>query len=72
MTSEVEQSPTSPSKLMHQTIDHLSTILSIAQFYLMDEAVSPELQADMKRIVQTAREVSSNLRHLAEILLEDE
>ena len=72
MTSGIEQPPTSPSKLMHQMINHLSTIISIAQFYLMDETVSPKHQADMKRIVQTAKEVSSNLRHLAEILLEDE
>ena len=70
MTS-VEQSPPSPSELMHETFDHLSTIISIAQFCLINEDLSPKLQADMKRIIQTTHETSNHLKHLAEFLLED-
>jgi hypothetical protein len=71
MTSDAEQTSTSHRKLMHETIDHLSTIISIAQFHGMNEDLPSEAQADMKRLVQIARGVSNNLKHLAEILLED-
>jgi hypothetical protein len=71
MTFEIEQTPT-PSKLMHATINNLSTIISIAQFNLISEAMSPKLQEDLKRIIQTAREASNNLKALAEIIQEDE
>jgi hypothetical protein len=71
MTFETEQTPT-PSKLMHATINNLSTIISIAQFNILSEAMSPKLQEELKRIIQTAREASTNLKALAEILQEDE
>jgi len=72
MTSEIEQTPTTPSKLMHATINHLSTIISIAQFNLMGEDMSPKLQNELKRIIQAARDASTNLKNLAEILPEEE
>ncbi len=71
MIFETEQTPTS-SKLMHATINNLSTIISIAQFNLLSEAMSPKLQEELKRIIQTAREASTNLKALAEIIQEDE
>ena len=56
---------------MHDTINDVAAVLSIAQFYLISKEMSPEIQGDMKRIVQTMRQVSSNLKRLAEILEED-
>ena len=72
MTSDAEQTPTSYGKLMHETVDHLSAIISIAQFYGMSEDLPSKAQADMKRLVQFAREVSNNLKLLAEILPEED
>jgi hypothetical protein len=56
---------------MHQTVDQLSTIVSIAQFSLISEDMSPKLQDDLKRIIQTAREASDSLKELADILGEE-
>jgi len=73
MTSEVEQSPpNTPSKLMHETIDQLSTIISITQFSLMSEDMSPKLQEDLKRVIQAARNAADHIKHLGEILREEE
>jgi hypothetical protein len=72
MTSNVGQPSISPGKLMHETVDHLSAIISIAQFYGMSEDLPSKAQADMKRLVQFAREVSNNLKLLAEILPEED
>ncbi|MFC1976477.1 hypothetical protein ACFLXQ_08760 [Chloroflexota bacterium] len=72
MTSEVEQSPTTPAKLLHETVDQLSTIISIAQFSLMSEDMSPKLQEDMKRIIQAARDAADHIKHLGEIVREEE
>ncbi len=60
-----------PSYLMHEIINHISTIISIAQLSLISKEMSPEVQADMKRIIQTVRQMSDNLKQLAEVLDED-
>jgi hypothetical protein len=72
MTSDTEQGSTSYGKLMHETVDHLSAIISIAQFYGMSEDLPSKARTDMKRLVQIAHKVSDNLKHLAEILPEEE
>ena len=72
MTSDAEQTSTSYGKLMHETVDHLSAIISIAQFYGLNEDLPSEARADLKRLVQIAHEISGNLKHLAEILPEEE
>jgi len=54
--------------LMHDTINQVSTIISIAQLDMLSKEMSPEVKADMKRIIQTMREVSGNLKRLAEML----
>ena len=72
MASEVDRASVTPSKLMHEILNNLSTIISIAQFDLMGETMSPKLQEDIKRMIQTAHEASHHLKHLAEILVEEE
>jgi hypothetical protein len=46
--------------------------MSIAQFCLISKEVSPEVQRDLKRIIETTREVATNLKRLAETLEEKE
>jgi len=72
MTAQTEQAPATPSKLMHQTVDQLSTIVSIAQFDLISADMSPKLRDDLGRIIQAAREASEHLKQLAEILREED
>lgn len=62
---------TDPSQLMHEMMNHVSSIMSIAQFALISKEMSSELRADMERIVQNTKEVTSYIRHLAEILEEE-
>jgi signal transduction histidine kinase len=57
--------------LIHDTINQVSTIISIAQLDMLSKDMSSEVKADMKRIIQTMREVSGNLKRLAEILDEE-
>ena len=71
MTIQDDQTPATPSALMHQTVDHLSTIVSIAQFSLINEEMSPKLQDDLKRVIQNAHEASNSLKQLADILHEE-
>jgi signal transduction histidine kinase len=59
-------------RLMHDTVNDVSTILSIAQNSLLSREMPDEVQADLKRIIQTARQVAANLRQIAEILEEEE
>lgn len=63
--------PTDPSRLMHEMMNHVSSIMSIAQFALISKEMSPELKADMERIIQNTREVTTYIRHLAEVLEEE-
>ena len=72
MSPEADESAVTPSTLMHDTINQVSTIMSIAQFCLISKEISPEVQMDLKRIIEVARQVADNLKHLAEILEEEE
>jgi hypothetical protein len=70
MTSEVEETPSSPSKLIHETIDQLSSIVSIAQFALISQELSPKLQEDLKRIIQAAHGAAGHINDLSDMLRE--
>jgi hypothetical protein len=72
MTTNVDQTPNSPSKLMHETIDQLSSIVSIAQFALISEDLSPKLKEDLKRIIQSAHGAASYINDLGDMLREGE
>jgi hypothetical protein len=61
-----------PSALMHDTVNDVSTIVSIAQNNLLSRDMPAEVQADLKRIIQMAQQVVANLRQIAEILEEEE
>ncbi|HXW00216.1 MAG TPA: hypothetical protein VEC93_17485 [Anaerolineae bacterium] len=61
-----------PEVLLHDTLNHVSSILSIAQFCLISKEVPPEVQGDLKRIIEMTREVAANLKRLAETLEEEE
>jgi hypothetical protein len=56
---------------MHEMMNHVSSIMSIAQFALISKEMSSELRVDMERIVQNTKEVTGYIRHLAEILEEE-
>ncbi|HEX9926781.1 MAG TPA: hypothetical protein VGD99_29310 [Anaerolineae bacterium] len=56
---------------MHDTINQVSTIISIAQLDMLSKDMSSEVKADMQRIIQTMRLVSGNLKRLAEMLDEE-
>jgi len=71
MTTDVEQTSKSSSKLMHETIDQLSTIVSIAQFALISEDLPPKLQDDLKRIVQAAHGAANHINDLGDRLLRE-
>ncbi len=72
MTTDVDQTPQSPSKLMHETIDQLSSIVSIAQFALITEELPPKLQNDLKRIIQAAHGAANHINILGDMLREEE
>ena len=57
-----------PSRLMHEIVGHVSTIMSVAQFALISKEMPPDIQTDMKRIVETARNLSNHVQSLADIL----
>ena len=61
-----------PSRLMHDIVGHVSTIMSVAQYALISKEMSPEIQIDMKRIVETARHLSNHVQNLADILEEED
>ncbi len=71
MSPETDDAPVTPSVLMHDTLNHISTVMSIAQFCLLSKEMSPEVQSDMKRIVESVRRIADNLKHLADILSEE-
>lgn len=72
MTTDVDQAPNSPSKLMHETIDQLSSIVSIAQFALISEDLTPKLKEDLKRIIQAAHGAANHINDLGDMLREGE
>ena len=72
MTDDIDQTPNSPSKLMHETIDQLSSIVSIAQFALISEDLPPKLQHDLKRIIQAAHGAANHINDLGDMLRKGE
>jgi len=72
MTTDVDQTPQSPSKLMHEAIDQLSSIVSIAQFALISEELPPKLQDDLKRIIRAAHGAAGHINDLGDMLREGE
>ncbi|MCL4295224.1 MAG: hypothetical protein KJ077_05830 [Anaerolineae bacterium] len=69
--SDVQES-IPPGALLHDTLNQLSSIISVAQYCLISKEASPEVRMDLKRIVEMTKEVAANLKHLAEILEEEE
>lgn len=61
-----------PAELLHDTINQLSSIISIAQYCLIGREVSSEVQNDLNRIVEMTKDAAANLKRLAEILEEEE
>ena len=61
-----------PGELLHDTINQLSSIISIAQYCLIGREVSSEVQDDLTRIVEMTKDAAANLKRLAEILEEEE
>jgi hypothetical protein len=72
MPTEVDQTSKTPSKLIHETVDQLSTIVSIAQFALITEELPPKLQDDLKRIIQSARGAADHIKELSDLVREGE
>jgi len=61
------------SYIMHEMLNNVSTIMSISQLALLDHGkMSPELQTEMKRIVQTAKNLSKQVQNLADVLDEED
>ena len=71
MTLETEEFE-SPGELLHDTLNQISSIISIAQYCLISKEVPPEIQGDLKRIVAMTKEVANSLKRLAETLEEEE
>lgn len=61
-----------PGALLHDTLNQISSIISVAQYCLISKEVSPEVQGDLKRIVEMTKAVAANLKRLAETLEEEE
>jgi hypothetical protein len=57
---------------MHETLNDISTIMSIAQFCLVTKEMPPDVRHDIKRIVETGREMSDKLKLMAEVLQEED
>ena len=53
---------------MHDTLNDISTILSIAQFCLISKEMSSELRLEMERIVDTGKQMSQKLKQMAEVI----
>ncbi len=71
MMSETEEFMP-PGAILHDTLNQVSSVISIAQYCLISKEVSPEIQVDLKRIVEMTREIAANLKRLAETLEEEE
>lgn len=71
MTSEIEED-LPPGAILHDTLNQVSSIISVAQLCLISNEVSPEIQRDLKRIVEMTKEVAANLKRLAETLEDEE
>jgi signal transduction histidine kinase len=71
MNSETEE-VLPPGVILHDTLNQISSIISVAQLCLINKEVSPEIRHDLKRIVEMTKEVAANLKRLAETLEEEE
>jgi signal transduction histidine kinase len=71
MTSETED-VLPPGVILHDTLNQISSIISVAQLCLISKEASPEIQHDLKRIVEMTKEVAASLKRLAETLEEEE
>ena len=60
------------SVLMHEVINDISTILSIAQLNLISKDMPPDIREDFKHIVDTGRQMSDRLKLMAEVLQEED
>ena len=60
------------SILMHETLNDVSTIMSIAQLCLISKEMPPDVRHEIKRIVETGREMSEKLKQMAEVLQEED
>lgn len=70
--SDTEEETVVPGVLLHDTLNQISSIISVAQYCLISKEVSPEVQGDLKRIVEMTKAVAANLKRLAETLEEEE
>lgn len=71
MTSKTEE-VLPPGVILHDTLNQISSVISIAQLCLISKEASPEIQHDLKRIVEMTKGVAASLKYLAEILEEEE
>jgi hypothetical protein len=60
------------SILMHETLNDVSTIMSIAQLCLISKEMPPDVRQEIKRIIETGREMSHKLKLMAEVLQEED
>lgn len=60
------------SILMHEALNDVSTIMSIAQLCLISKEMPPDVRQEIKRIVETGREMSEKLKLMAEVLQEED
>ena len=72
MSPEVNKPGPVFSILMHETLNDISTIMSIAQLCLISKEMPPDVRQEVKRIVETGREMSQKLKLMAEVLQEED
>jgi hypothetical protein len=72
MSSEVNKPGPIFSVLMHDSLNDISTIMSIAEFCLITKEMPPDVRADIKQIVETGRKMADNLKLMAEVLQEED
>lgn len=70
--SDTEEEAVLPGVLLHDTLNQISSIISVAQYCLISKEVSPEVQGDLRRIVEMTKAVAANLKRLAETLEEED
>jgi hypothetical protein len=71
MSSKSNSQKSAFSVLMHDTLDDVSTILSIAQYCLIFKEMSPEVRTDMERIVETGRNMSNKLKQMGQVVQDE-
>lgn len=72
MNSEANKRGPVFAVLMHETINDMSTIMSIAQLCLISKEMPPDVRQEFKRIVETGRQMSDKLKLMAEVLQEED